>query len=68
MNVIPILPAVTDEQRRAINKFTQENSVKWDGKIGRYSNGEVTIDVVFDYDPEQITYKIKFDKVGRIVE
>ena len=56
-------------QLQTIQNYLNRNSVKWDGKIGYYSNGEISINVVCDFlnsDLKGETYTLLIDEKGEI--
>ena len=61
-------PKLNEKQTKAILKEMKNNpSLLWDGEYGFYSNGNVVIDVCWNFDFCQTIYKIQFDINGKIV-
>ena len=54
-------------QIKTINSLIEKNtSLKWDGVIGYYSNGWITINVFWSFEPES-KCKITIDDLGCIL-
>lgn len=55
----------TLEQNRAAQQIINDNpSMRWNGKFGYYSNGQVVMTIYWDFDETKEDFKIKLNPDG----
>lgn len=55
----------TKEQNIACQEIINNNpSMRWDGKFGHYSNGQVVMTIHWDFDKTKEEFKIKLNTDG----